>query len=286
MCHALLAAGLAQPSPAGSTSSLGGWGGTQGKPIHFQQQQGTVGRAVNHPGQASRNDSHSLLEPVASQSQRAFVLINTRPERRGKPEGEERLRRLCLTLREELKAWVPCVLPFLSHCFQSRDRVGKKLVSSPTSARMGLRPPKVSKEIRPLDFSKRGLWLQTPQPKALEDQSSGGDSCTGLRASPWNVPGPGATPCLSVIPAGPHLILLLSLTLSELAQPVAKDSPHLTFRALRSGCPPRLCQPLCRATQVSQASSSLHKLSWLPGSGSAISCLVFEVCFGHHPGNC
>lgn len=40
-----------------------------------------MGRAVNHPGQTSRNDSLSLLKPVAvgSRSQRASVLINTLP---------------------------------------------------------------------------------------------------------------------------------------------------------------------------------------------------------------
>lgn len=34
--------------------------GTQGKLTALQQQQGPVGRAVNHPGQTSRNDSHGV----------------------------------------------------------------------------------------------------------------------------------------------------------------------------------------------------------------------------------
>lgn len=210
-------------------------GGTQGKPTHLQQQQGIVGRAVNHPGQTSRNDSHSLLEPVDSQSQRAFVLVNTRPEHRGKPEGKEQLRRPLDPQRHSWRHRCPVFFPSCLTAYKAETEWEiSKPVSFSTSARIGLRPPKVSKETRPLDFSKCGLWLLTPQPNALEDQSSGGYSCPGLGASPWDVPGPGATPCLTVILARPHLILLISLTLSKLAQPVAKDSPHLTFRARRS----------------------------------------------------
>lgn len=196
---------------------------------------GDSGKGCKSPRPNFQNDSHSLLEPVDSQSQRAFVLVNTRPERRGTPEGEEQLRRL---LDPQIHSWRHRCPVFFPSCLTAYKAETEWEISKPvsfsTSARMGLRPPKVSKETRPLDFSKCGLWLLTPQPNALEDQSSGGYSCPGLGASPWDVPGPGATPCLTVIPAGPHLILLISLTLSKLAQPVAKDSPHLTFRARRS----------------------------------------------------
>lgn len=57
-------------------------------PTLLQQQQGTVGRAVNHPARP-RNDSHSLFEPVGSQSQRALVLVSPQLETGGKPEDEE-----------------------------------------------------------------------------------------------------------------------------------------------------------------------------------------------------
>lgn len=93
-----------------------------------------------------------------------------------------------------------CVLPFLSHCLQGRGSREEACGVLSHLSKDGLRPPKVNKETRPLDFSEYGLQLQTPQPKALEDQSSGRYSCPGLWASPWDVPGPGATPCLTVIP--------------------------------------------------------------------------------------
>lgn len=88
-------------------------------------------------------------------------------------------------------------LPVTPLTEQRQSGKGAFILSS--SARMGLRLPKVSEEARALDSSTRGLWLQTPRLQALEDQSSGGHSCPGLWASPCLTVTPGGTP-----PDAPH----------------------------------------------------------------------------------
>lgn len=99
------------------------------------------------------------------------MLVTPCLEHRGKTKGEERP-------SETSARDIGALCPSLSVTWLTKQRQSRS--SSPISARMGLRPPKGSKETRALDFSKCGLWLQTPQPKALEDQSSGGYSCLGL----------------------------------------------------------------------------------------------------------
>lgn len=153
-----------------------------------------------------------------------------------------------------------CVLPFLSHRLQSRGSREEACGVLSHLSKDGLRPPKVNKEARPLDFSKCGLRFRLLRQKLSKIKALAG---AAVLAS-----GPAPGMCLGQVPphvslssqAGPHLMLLTSHWRdTEFAQTVAKDSPCLTFKSTYEWMASQTVSPSAGATQLSQA-ISLHRV--------------------------
>lgn len=180
-----------------------------------------------------------------------------------------------------------CVLPFLPHRLQSRGSREEACGVLSHLSKDGLRPPKVNKEARPLDFSKCGLCFRLLSQKLSKIKALAG---AAVLAS-----GPAPGMCLGQVPphaslssqAGPHLMLLISHWRdTEFAQAVAKDSPCLTFKSTYKWMASQTVSPSAGATRLSQV-ISLHRLPHgYRLSAFGISCLGVEVCFGCRPGNC